>query len=59
MSQACSNHCLDSLGWPLGNCPGCVAYRKLMSDWHCEMVLGGEARPDYVQPAQAENGDGL
>lgn len=55
----CSNHNLDDLGWPLGDCDGCRAYRKLMNDWHSEMVFAGEPRPDYAQPMKAETEEGL
>lgn len=54
----CSDHRLDDLGWPLGNCDGCRAYRKLMSDWHFDCALSGEPRPELVQ-AQTETEEGL
>lgn len=59
MNPTCSHHALDSLGWPLGDCPGCVAYRKLMDDWHCEMVLSGTARPDLPTAERPEMEDEL
>lgn len=52
MTTLCSHHALDSLGWPLGNCPGCVAYRKLMSEWYDECVRQGNHDPDRLPQGQ-------
>jgi len=60
MTAACSNHQRDSLGWPLGNCPACVAYRAKMDAWYLGQVLAGIAKPDLTPVVeQRENGDGL
>ena len=37
----CSNHTRDSHGWPLGDCPACVDYRRQMDAWFIGQLLAG------------------
>ncbi len=42
----CSNHTRDSKGWPLGDCPICLDYRKRMGEWFIWQLLAGNGDPE-------------
>ena len=43
----CSNHTRDSKGWPLGDCPICLDYRKRMDAWFMGQLGDPEKSPVF------------
>ena len=44
----CSNHTRDSKGWPLGDCPICLDYRKRMGEWFMGQLSAGDPEKSPV-----------